>query len=563
MNKLIVIVMFLTSLISQQQVSELYNTAIQYRADQGSLHRFYTITNSPERRDRLITFNQNLIKKVEALDFDQLSQDGKIDYILMINYSKGRLKSLETEKEEMAKIRDLVSYGDVFYELEKDRRRGLTPNGYEIAGKINDALKKLEAIKSKLEKNKKKKYPRNLIRRAVWTVKGHEKALKSVYEFYERYNADFTWWVGDPYVKALEAFEAYIASIEKREDTSLLPKDDGSGIIGNPIGRKAVMQLLKENMIPYTPEELIDIAEKEFAWSDRELLKASEEMGFGKDWRAAQEKVKMSFVPAGEQPEAMLELHQQSIDFISKHDLLNIPPIADETWRMSMISPERQRISPFFLGGEVLQISYPTDDMTHDEKLMSMRGNNPHFSRAVVHHEIIAGHHLQGFMSRRHQSYRYFGTPFWGEGWALYWELLLWDKGFPRGPEDKIGMLFWRMHRSARIIFSLNYHLGKWSPQQCIDYLVDRVGHERSTAEAEVRRSFTGGYGPLYQIAYMIGGLQFRSLSEELVGSGKMTYKEFHDAVLMANRMPVEMVRALLTNQKLDKDFKTSWRFYD
>ena len=31
--------------------------------------------------------------------------------------------------------------------------------------------------------------------------------------------------------------------------------------------------------------------------------------------------------------------------------------------------------------------------------MMSMRGNNIHFSRATVHHELIPGHHLQGYMT--------------------------------------------------------------------------------------------------------------------------------------------------------------------
>ena len=105
-----------------------------------------------------------------------------------------------------------------------------------------------------------------------------------------------------------------------------------------------------------------------------------------------------------------------------------------------------------------------------------------------------------------------FSTPFWTEGGALYWELLFWDLKFPKTPENKIGMLFWRMHRCARIIFSLNFHLEKMTPQQCIDFLVERVGHERDNATAEVRRSFDGSYGPLYQIAYLIGGLQIYSL---------------------------------------------------
>jgi uncharacterized protein (DUF885 family) len=315
-------------------------------------------------------------------------------------------------------------------------------------------------------------------------------------------------------------------------------------------------------MIPYTPEELIEIANKEFAWCDAELLKASKEMGFGMDWKKAQEKVKQSFVPEGQQPEAMLKLYEESVAFLKKNDLITIPPIAEETWRMRMMSPKQQQVSPFFLGGEVLQISYPTDEMNHEDKMMSMRGNNPHFSRATVHHELIAGHHLQGFMNRRYKEYRSYRNPFWSEGWALYWEFILWDQNFPQSPEDKIGMLFWRMHRCARIIFSLNYHLGKWTPQQCIDFLVDRVGHERANAEGEVRRSFTTNYGPLYQLAYMTGAFQFYALKKELVDSGKMTYKQYHDAVMHENSMPVEMVRAILTDQKLKKDFKSEWRFY-
>jgi uncharacterized protein (DUF885 family) len=99
------------------------------------------------------------------------------------------------------------------------------------------------------------------------------------------------------------------------------------------------------------------------------------------------------------------------------------------------------------------------------------------------------------------------------------------------------------------------------TPQQAIDLLVDRVGHERANATAEVRRSFNGSYSPLYQVAYMMGGLQFRALHQELVKSGRMTDRAFHDAVLATNSMPVEMVRAVLTNQRLAQDHAPSWRF--
>ena len=122
-------------------------------------------------------------------------------------------------------------------------------------------------------------------------------------------------------------------------------------------------------------------------------------------------------------------------------------------------------------------------------------------------------------------------------------------------------MLFWRMHRCARIIFSLSFHLEKMTPQECIDLLVNKVGHERDNATAEVRRSFDGSYGPLYQIAYLIGGLQQYAMHQELVDSKKMTNRLSTTALLKENRIPIEMVRARSTNQKLTRDFKTSWRF--
>ena len=546
---------------AEEQVSELYNLASQLRADYGSLSRFYTIRNSPERRIRMEEFFNSYQDKLDKLKFNQLSNAGQVDYILIQRYIDDNLYQLKEEGEEVEKMREWTSFADPIYAIEKQRRRGRFLNSEEVAKQLNDISEQLDKLSSQLTASN-TLYPKILTDRASRTIRGHQQALSSVFTFYDGYDSDFSWWVTKPYEKLTKQLGDYAKVIRSKVDPTTQPEDDGSGIIGNPIGRVELIRQLKKEMIPYTPEELVDMAMAEFAWCDEELLKASIEMGFGDDWKAAQEKVKMSFVPAGQQPEAMLDLYNQSVDFLKSNDLISIPPIAEETWRMTMISPERQLISPFFLGGEVLQIAYPTDDMEHDDKMMSMRGNNPHFSRSTVHHELIAGHHLQRFMNNRYKDYRFFDTPFWTEGWALYWELLLWDKEFPRNAEDRIGMLFWRMHRCARIIFSLNYHLNKWTPQECIDFLVDRVGHERANAEAEVRRSFTGNYGPLYQIAYMVGGQQFYSLKRELVDNGDMSLKEFHDAVMRENAMPVEMVRAILTKQKLSRDFKTNWRFY-
>jgi uncharacterized protein (DUF885 family) len=560
-----------------EQTSEVAGKVIQYGQDIDAIKDFYSpynvndraedqyrmrVLNSPEQRKRLIEVNNDYLKQLAQLDFSTLSIYGKVDYILLKKKINFELNGLKKEDEQYSQITKYISFADQIYAIEQKRRRGTFVDGEKVAADLNNILKELKTDSTAFHKIPSLDMPlAKLTRDALLGLKGR---LKGVYEFYNGYDPMFTWWVPVPYKALDNALAKYSTLVISKGKINTTQKSDSSGIKGVPIGRQALIDQLQAEMIPYTPEELIQLANKEFAWCDKEMLKASQEMGYGNDWKKALEKVKNSYVPVGHQPELIVKLYNDAISFIKERDLITIPPLAEETWGMVMMSPERQLVNPFFTGGKEISISYPTNTMQQEDRLMSMRGNNPYFSRGTVQHELIPGHNLQYFMNSRYKAYRQdFTTPFAIEGWALYWELLLYDKGFAKTPEERVGMLFWRMHRCARIIFSLNYHLGKWTPQQCIDFLIDRVGHEKANAEGEVRRSFEGGYSPLYQVAYLLGGLQLMELKKEMVDSGKMTNKQFHDAVMKENLIPIEMVRATLTNQALSKDFTTSWKFYD
>ena len=123
---------------------------------------------------------------------------------------------------------------------------------------------------------------------------------------------------------------------------------------------------------------------------------------------------------------------------------------------------------------------------------------------------------MQGYAAQRWNTQRRsFRSPFLVEGWALYWEMRLWDLEFPQTPEDRIGMLFWRSHRCARIIFSLNFHLGKWSPEECIDFLVENVGHERRNATASTAASRAKGRPPRPSRAIWLQGSPGRRPSKD------------------------------------------------
>src|SRR5437588_6514178 len=592
--------------------SEMRPLIERYTVDRGSLMRSYPASISSARQTRFRQFYSDWLAQLQKLNFDSMSQEGKVDYLLLKNHLEYELRQMDIQTKQLAEIQPLAPFTKTIADFEDARRQMQPIDSAKTAATLTNLRKQVEDTRRAVEAGIRTasgsdridpiKAKKSVAFRAVGAINNLRNTLRNWYTFYNGYDPLFTWWNEEPYKSLDQTLTTYAAFLSERV-VGLRPEStqpgttgvttnrgagggpgpgqgfgqgqggqrvvasarpgDTSDIVGDPIGRDALLSELQSEMIPYTPEELIATANNEVAWCENEMKKASRDLGYGDDWKKALEHVKQQYVEPGKQPEMIRDLALEAIKFVDDHDLVTVPQLARDTWRMEMMTPERQLVSPFFLGGEVILVSFATNTMSHEQKMMSMRGNNIHFARATVFHELIPGHHLQGFMTARYRPYRaLFGHPFWTEGGALYWEMLFWNLDFPQTPENRIGMLFWRMHRCARIIFSLSFHLEKMTPQECIDFLVNRVGHERDNATAEVRRSFDGSYGPLYQIAYLIGGLQQYSLHHDLVDSGKMTNRQFNDALLKENRIPIEMIRAILTNQKLTRDYKTNWRFY-
>ena len=599
----------LTALVSAR-TSEMADVISRFASDQQVLQRRYDAPDSPAQRARIRAFYTTWRARLGELAFDRLSQEGKADYVLLDNHLRYQLELMDREELERKEMLPLLPFADRVLALQDDRRDLKTIDAQASARTLADVTKAVDSLRALFEPAPARstgdstsaggngtpraarvpapKLSRTVGNRAADQLDLIRNTVGVWYRYYNGYDPLFSWWASNPYQKLDDAMRRYATTIRTRVvgmTPALVVAGSGGGqggagaaptsaprnaaaanepIIGDPIGAEGLAADLRHAMIPYTADELIAIAEKEYAFSLAEARKAAREMGLGDDWKAAMEKVKNMYVEPGKQPDLIRDLANEADAFFAKHDWVTIPALAREDWRMEMMAPERQRVSPFFLGGDLILVSYPTADMTDEEKLMSLRGNNPYFSRAVVFHELNPGHHLQGFMSARYNAHRrVFSTPFWNEGQSLYWEMFLWDRDFHVTPEDRLGALAWRMHRSARIVFSLSFHLGKMTPEQAIDYVVDKVPFERANAEGEVRRSFNGSYSPIYQAAYMLGGLQLRALYKELVMSKKMTDREFHDAVLQGGPMPIAMVRARLANVKLARDGAAPWRFAD
>ena len=552
--------------------SEVRALVERYSADERSLDRYFAIPFSSAHDSRFASFYQEWLDILKNIDFKQLNIDEQVDYLLLKNHLTRSLRKLTQDAAVAKEAAPYLPFAESIITLNENFRKTKWIEGDQAAKALaeieNKAREAREAIKTQLAglwegegQKDENSVNRMVLKNAVSMLSTLRAGLKDWFDFYNGYNPRFTWWAAESYESAdkeLQAYESFLKEITSVDYSRQ------NFIFRDPVGREALVEELVYEMLPYTPEEILAIGWQELEWCEKERLAATQELGYGDDWRKAIQHVKDLSVEPGEQPELIRFLTFEAIDFLEKNDSLTIPVMVKELIRIEMMSPERQRFTPFFTGGEVISVAYPTNAMPYEQKVATIRGNNPHFSRAVVHHELVPGHNLQTFMAARHKSYRRpFRTRFFIEGWPLYWEMRLWDVDFQRSPEDRIGMLFWRMHRCARIIFSLNFQLGEWTGTDCIDFLVERIGHERDNATVEVTRDLGALYNPLNQCSYLIGGIQLRALSKELVDSGKMGAKEFHDAALREGSIPMELLRAKMTNQKLEPEFTSSWKFYE
>jgi hypothetical protein len=534
----------------------------EYTEDARSLGRAYGPSLSPVRTDRLERFQDAWEARVRGTVAAPADREEQLDRVLLLLHITHQRHLLARSRTMHAAVAEALPFLDDLLDLLDARRRRETPDPRAVADALTDWTKALQTLRD----TGPLRPPLDAARTAqayevVEQMRGVREALTAWFRFYNGYDPLFTWWAAEPYRTFDAALAAFLDGLSQEMTGGLSGQD--APLLGMPIGPEAVRQDLADAVIAYDPDDLIAIAETEMDWCRRRMLEASRALGFGDDWRAALEHVKDLHVPPGEQPALIYRLAEEGVRFAEEHDQVTIPALAQETWRSQMMPPERQDINPFFTGGEVISISYPTMDMPHAKRLMSMRGNATYLSRSTVFHELLPGHYLQQFMNARHRPYRrLFRNPYWLEGNAFYWEMVYWDLGFPDTPEARIGMLFWRMHRAARVMYTLKFHLGRMSLEEAAAFLVDAVGHERDTARGEVRRLVVGGYDPLYQCAYMIGALQFRGLHRELVATGKMTARTLHDTILRENQMPVEMLRRLLTGASLAEPEPASWRFY-
>jgi len=187
----------------------------------------------------------------------------------------------------------------------------------------------------------------------------------------------------------------------------------------------------------------------------------------------------------------------------------------------------------------------PVDAMRRkEEQQQQLEGHNYAGLALTTVHEAYPGHHLQLCHANRTGSRlrRLADSPFFAEGWALYCEELMHERGFYVDPLTRLYQLKDLLWRACRVVLDVGLHTGRFTYMQAVDYLRETAMVERVNALAEVKR-YT--LTPTQPMSYLVGKLEIvklRAEAEQRLGS-RFDLHDFHAALLERGTVPPALVR--------------------
>jgi uncharacterized protein (DUF885 family) len=164
-------------------------------------------------------------------------------------------------------------------------------------------------------------------------------------------------------------------------------------------------------------------------------------------------------------------------------------------------------------------------------------------------HEAYPGHHwhLVVRKSKSRRLRRVLGTPYFNEGWALYAERLMRERGFFTEPIQELNHLKATLFRAARIVVDTSLHVGEMSYEDAIRFMVEKTATPEPTARVEVGRYC---WWPTQASSYLTGCLEILRIRDRYLesrgqpaGSAPTApvelIRDFHDRLAESGSLPL------------------------
>ncbi|KPK99743.1 MAG: hypothetical protein AMJ91_06560 [candidate division Zixibacteria bacterium SM23_73_3] len=345
--------------------------------------------------------------------------------------------------------------------------------------------------------------------------------------------------------KALSAFDDYEEFLKKR----LLPKSKGRFAIG---GEFFNFLLSVHHQLPYTADDLLSMGNRIIKQTQAEMRLLARKINPKKSWTKIVDDLKKKHPTKKNLLYFYTKEMARARNFVKKRDLVTIPKgeslsvVETPVFQRNTIpygaymppAPFEKRQRGFFW------VTPVNEKLPLKQQEEQLRGHNSYGAVLTALHEAYPGHHLQLVHSNKIKSKvrSQFWTSLFAEGWALYCEELMYEKGFYTNPETRLLQLKDQLWRACRVVIDASLHTNRMSFNKAVEMLVKVAKLEKTNAVAEVKR-YT--YTPTQPMTYAMGKMEILKLRDDFKKlKGKaFNLKKFHDQLLSYGTIPIEMVR--------------------
>jgi uncharacterized protein (DUF885 family) len=164
---------------------------------------------------------------------------------------------------------------------------------------------------------------------------------------------------------------------------------------------------------------------------------------------------------------------------------------------------------------------------------------------ALTLHESAPGHAFQMPLAEEQEGLPKFRRltyiSAFGEGWALYCELLGEEMGMYETPYEVFGMLSYQMWRASRLVVDTGIHAKGWTREQAQQFMHDNTALADHEITTEVDRYISW---PGQALSYYLGEMaivEARAKAEAALGP-KFDLRHFHDTVLQLGSVPLPVL---------------------
>ncbi|HEY6392285.1 MAG TPA: hypothetical protein VIX89_13450, partial [Bryobacteraceae bacterium] len=124
--------------------SELRAVIERYTADRGTLARTYPLESSAKRPARMTEFYGEWLGRLADLNFESLSPEGRIDYLLLRNHLQHEMRQLELQNKFREEEAPFLPFAPAILNLEEARRRMDPIDSPKAAEALNDLAKRVD-----------------------------------------------------------------------------------------------------------------------------------------------------------------------------------------------------------------------------------------------------------------------------------------------------------------------------------------------------------------------------------------------------------------------------------